>query len=68
MTVPSNTLLYVVQYVRQHPGAKHRTICGTEREASARRRDALATAVALGYLTKSPKRPWRYTAKEETQQ
>jgi hypothetical protein len=67
MTVPNQTLLYVVQYVQQHPNCKHSTITGTEREASARRRDALATAVALGYLTKSPKRPWTYSAKETQQ-
>jgi hypothetical protein len=67
MTTHSDTLLYVLAYVRSHPNCKHSTICGTDREASARRRDALQLACALGYIVRSPKRPWTYQIKETQQ-
>jgi hypothetical protein len=66
--IPEQTFCFILSKVRQHPGIKHSTLLGSDREGAERRREAVELLIAQKQVVRSAKRPWRYSIPQETQQ
>ena len=59
-----NTMAFLVSRIKERPGIRHSDLLGYGAETHARRRKALALAVARGLIVRRPRSPWTYCIKE----
>jgi hypothetical protein len=59
-----NTVAFLVKRIAERPGVRHVHLLGADAATHARRRKALALAVARGLIVRSPKSPWTYCINE----